>query len=146
MHSIICHWQLQPILCVMLCQGWKKQAADDRMVQLNTRNKTFNHLQSHSCQHAAAALIRLSQSWRVRRQDMNCFFASSSTHNSSTFYFLRFRLKSLTKGHRRHQLLLTSRSSDTCPRVLVSVNTCDQFLSEDEDENDGSAFFHGMDG
>lgn len=69
--------------------------------------------------------------------DMNSF--SPPGPNNSKFFYLRYRLKSLNRGHRRHTLVLTTGTGTqsatvSAPRVLAPLNLNNEQLNEDDDD------------
>jgi len=77
-------------------------------------------------------------------ESMNFFFAGININNNN-FYYLRYRLKSLNRGHRRHQLVATSGSrSVPAPGVVsISVDIYNDILNEDDDDNGYPCFIIG---
>ena len=70
---------------------------------------------------------------------MNIFSCYNSS--KSTFFYPRYRLEALKKGHRRHQLLLLSLGS---PNNITQFLTAPLYISEvayapEDEDDDGGA-------
>ena len=78
--------------------------------------------------------------WLVN--DMNCF--PGAEQNNQNFEILRHRLRSVRRGHRRHQLLLPTGSSSTSRSISVTDKVCDEYLDEDDDDG-GSLISDNLD-